>query len=130
MKTYGTSSRACTSRVRVQVRRIGSSRIDLRTDADAPGWLVLSELDFPGWVATVDNRPLPIHRANAIFRAVCVPAGQHTVRFAFHPWRMVADAWRLRRQGGGEYPDASAAAPTGEPRLAAGQHAGQRRAQQ
>ncbi|HEX7814196.1 hypothetical protein [Dyella sp.] len=59
-----------------------------------PGWLVLSELDFPGWSAEANGTPLPIHRANGMFRAVCVPAGEQTVNFRFHPWEMVATAWR------------------------------------
>ena len=58
------------------------------------GWLVLGELDFPGWRADVSDVELPIHRANGMFRAVCVPAGEQVVRFSFHPWAMVAAAWQ------------------------------------
>jgi uncharacterized membrane protein YfhO len=68
----------------------------LHTQSAAAGWLVLSELDFPGWVADADGVNLPIHRANGMFRAVCVPAGDHTVHFVFHPWTMVAQVWRQR----------------------------------
>jgi hypothetical protein len=45
-------------------------------------------------VADADGAPLPIHCVNDMFRAVCVPAGNHTLRFVFHPWMMVADVWR------------------------------------
>jgi hypothetical protein len=72
------------------------TQFSLHTQSAAAGWLVLSELDFPGWVADADGVDLPIHRANGMFRAVCVPAGHHTVRFAFHPWTMVAQVWRQR----------------------------------
>lgn len=67
------------------------------TASDADGWLVVSELDYPGWVAQVDGTSLPVHRANGIFRAVCVPAGRHEVSFRFYPWRMVAYAWTQGR---------------------------------
>ncbi|QWT19789.1 YfhO family protein [Bacillus sp. NP157] len=73
------------------------TRIELRTRAASPGWIVAGELDHPGWMADVDGEPLPIHRANGMFRAVCVPAGEHTLTFRFSPWRMVASAWREAR---------------------------------
>ena len=67
---------------------------ELRTRADTAGWLVLADQDFPGWRASVDGATLPIHRANGLFRAVCVPAGEHTVRFDFHPWQMFSAVWQ------------------------------------
>lgn len=86
----------CSGRLHIDESRGVPSRITVHTTSAAAGWLVLSELDFPGWVADVDGMNLPIHRANGMFRAVCVPAGSHTIRFVFHPWTMVADVWRQR----------------------------------
>lgn len=66
----------------------------------AAGWLTMSELDFPGWVARIDGVEIPSLRANGMFRAICIPQGRHRVQFEFHPWRMVTavlsepDAWR------------------------------------
>lgn len=84
----------CTGRIEVDDIHAQPSRIDLQTHAHAPGWLVLGDPDFPGWQTELDGRELAIHRANGMFRAVCVPAGQHHLRFTFHPWRMVAEVWR------------------------------------
>lgn len=87
----------CTGRLQLLQASATPTRLSVKTQSEAtPGWLVLSELDFPGWRASVDGADLPIHRANGMFRAVCVPAGEHVVEFRFHPWRMVADAWRQR----------------------------------
>lgn len=58
-------------------------RIVLRVQAPGPRPLVLSDTHYPGWQATVDGSPVPVHRANYLFRMVCVPAGAHTVEFRF-----------------------------------------------
>lgn len=86
----------CKSKVIVGHAEARPSRLDLDVHADDAGWLVLSELDLPGWSAQLDGGPLEIHRANGMFRAVCVPAGTHHLQFAFHPWDMVLDVWRHR----------------------------------
>jgi hypothetical protein len=58
-------------------------RIAVRAAADS--LLVLSDSWFPGWVATVDGAEVPIERANILFRAVLVPAGEHVVEFRYQP---------------------------------------------
>ena len=59
----------------------------VRAEADAPdgGWLVLADVWYPWWRATVDGAPVEILRANGMFRAVFVPPGRHRVDFSFHP---------------------------------------------
>jgi len=51
----------------------------------ANGLLMLSELDYPGWRATVDGQPAPILRADVILRAVPLTAGTHRVEMVFDP---------------------------------------------
>ena len=51
----------------------------------APGLLVLSEVWDPGWQATVDGVPTEIMRANGIFMAAPLDAGEHTVVFRYLP---------------------------------------------
>lgn len=84
---------------RTAVTSIGDTptRIALRTFTTSPGWIVAGELDYPGWAAELDGTPLPIHRANGMFRAVCVPSGDHRLSFVFRPWDMVAYAWQRRK---------------------------------
>jgi hypothetical protein len=49
------------------------------------GWLVLSDLWYPGWKARVDDNPVPLYRGNYLFKAVEVPAGEHLVEFQYRP---------------------------------------------
>jgi hypothetical protein len=62
-----------------------ASEVSVRVRARRPGLLVLHDTYFPGWRAYVDRDETRIHPANGAFRAVRVPAGEHTVRFAYEP---------------------------------------------
>jgi hypothetical protein len=51
----------------------------------SPGVLVLADSYYPGWKAYVDDKEVPIHRANLLFRAVTLSAGDHAVTFRYEP---------------------------------------------
>ena len=75
------------------------SEVLLWARAEQPAWLILHDLYHPAWTATVDNEPVPILRANRLFRAVALEPGEHSIRFAFEPlrWRSLkAAAERVR----------------------------------
>ena len=47
---------------------------------------IFSEVYYPdGWTATVDGTPLDLFRANWIFRAANLPAGEHDIVMRFEP---------------------------------------------
>jgi hypothetical protein len=64
-------------------------RVVARADAARAGLLVLTDVHFPGWKATVDGRPATIERVDYLLRGVKIPAGVHTVEFRYEPasWR-------------------------------------------
>jgi hypothetical protein len=68
----------------------GLNEIQLHVETPADAYLVLSEVWYPGWRATVDGVPAPVLRANYAFRAVRLEPGQHQVRLTFAPrsWRI------------------------------------------
>jgi hypothetical protein len=70
---------------RAEVTRYEPNRIDVRTEADAPSILVLSENHYPGWRAYLDGRSVGVLRADYGLRGVAVPAGEHEVRFVYRP---------------------------------------------
>jgi hypothetical protein len=71
--------------------RYGNAEIVVEVNSPTGGMLVLNDVWHPWWRATIDGADAEIMRANAIFRAVPVSPGNHTVRFTFEPLR---GAWR------------------------------------
>ena len=63
----------------------GDNQVSVSVDAARAGVLVLHDIAYPGWTATVDGHPAPVLRVNLLFRGVEVGQGRHTVTFAFHP---------------------------------------------
>jgi hypothetical protein len=70
---------------RVEWRERTSDRITLGVTAAKNALLVLGDTYDPGWTAEEDGRAVPLYRADVAFRAVYVPAGQHTITFRFRP---------------------------------------------
>jgi hypothetical protein len=60
-------------------------RIVIDVTASQPGYLVLTDAYYPGWLATVDDQPVEVERADIMFRAVKIPAGQHRVELRYQP---------------------------------------------
>ena len=69
----------------VEVTQYEPLRVVIEAETNQPGFLVLSDLYYPGWEATVDGEPVPIYEANASVRAVPLDEGMHTVEFGFRP---------------------------------------------
>jgi hypothetical protein len=57
----------------------------IEVEASGDGLLALSQIDYPGWQATLDGSPTKIYRTNGIFQGVFVPSGQHQVVLTFAP---------------------------------------------
>jgi hypothetical protein len=60
-------------------------RITLDVNATEPALLLLNDRYEANWKVTVDGQPASLLRCNFIMRGVQVPAGKHTVEFAFRP---------------------------------------------
>jgi hypothetical protein len=57
--------------------------VDVETSHD--GFLVLSEISYPGWKAYLDGRETDIYRADYNLRGLFVPTGRHTMEMRFEP---------------------------------------------
>jgi len=71
---------------RARVTSHGRHEVVVEVEAAARGWLVLTDVFYPGWSARLDRRRVELHAANHAFRAVAVPAGRHEVRFSYTCW--------------------------------------------
>jgi hypothetical protein len=58
-------------------------RLVIETDASGPSVLVVSEINYPGWVATVDGQRTNIYAANYLLRGLLLPAGAHRVEMRY-----------------------------------------------
>jgi hypothetical protein len=60
-------------------------RVVVEASADRPAAVVLTDLHFPGWKATVDGEPADVHRVDYLLRGVAIPAGRHRVELSYEP---------------------------------------------
>jgi len=66
------------------IERYAPEEVRVRVETPQPAVLILLDAFDQGWTATLENGlELPIMRANALVRAVVVPAGLHTVTFRY-----------------------------------------------
>jgi Bacterial membrane protein YfhO len=66
--------------------------VSLQVSQPSESWLILRDTFFPGWTCRIDGRPVQINRADYLFRAVSVPAGEHHVDFTYNPVSFQAGA--------------------------------------
>ncbi|MFH1630250.1 MAG: YfhO family protein [Pseudomonadota bacterium] len=68
------------------VLKYASESISLKTSANQAGYLVLSEIFYPGWQATVDGKRVRVLRGNYLFRVIPLDKGEHEVHLYFVSW--------------------------------------------
>jgi hypothetical protein len=102
------------------IERYAPEEVRVHVESPQPAVLILLDSFDKGWTATLESGVvLPILRANALVRAVAVPAGTHLVTFSYKTpllkagaWASLAGVllctgilaharWRLRRTGNG-----------------------------
>lgn len=69
----------------VQAVNIQEQELEFKTEADQQALFVLADSFYPGWKAYIDGDETEILAANINQRAILLPAGSHTIRFAYRP---------------------------------------------
>lgn len=70
---------------RVEIVGRGPNHLDLHVVTPVEGYLFVSEMWMPDWVALVDGQEREVARADFTFRAVHLQAGEHTVHMVYRP---------------------------------------------
>lgn len=58
-------------------------------DMQRAGFVVVTDASWRGWQAFVDGKRVPLHRANAAFLGIRIPAGRHAVWLRYWPQSFV-----------------------------------------
>ncbi|MGH7151831.1 MAG: YfhO family protein, partial [Planctomycetota bacterium] len=69
----------------VRLHAVTAERLEVAIRGTGGGYLVTSEVFYPGWTATLDGKPVAVERANYAWRAVALPPGNHEVVFLYRP---------------------------------------------
>ena len=67
-------------------------RVVVKATLHSPGFLVITDSHYPGWRAFVDGKENPILRADYMFRAVRLDAGEHVVELRYEPLSLTIGA--------------------------------------
>lgn len=70
---------------KAQLTHYAPNELHYQVESEQGGVLVLPEVYYPGWTATIDGNEVALGRVDYVLRALRVPAGKHEVVLAFHP---------------------------------------------
>lgn len=69
----------------IEIRNEKSDEIILIVKSSHPGWLYQADVWYPGWHAWVNDELTEIKKANYLFRATYLPAGESDIRILYRP---------------------------------------------
>lgn len=70
-----------------EIKTYTDREVIIEVSADVDALLVLADLDYPGWRATVNGEPADILTVDGVFRGVLLGPGTHRVRMTYAlPW--------------------------------------------
>jgi hypothetical protein len=70
----------------IKILKYQNESIRLSVSTSKPGYLILSEIHYPGWGATVDGKKVKVLRGNYIFRVIPLGEGEHEIFLYFVSW--------------------------------------------
>ena len=77
---------------KIRIAQIANTRIDLESSSQTPSFLVMSDIYYPGWKASVNGVDTHIFQTDYILRGILLPAGRNNIRVEFRPWTVYAGA--------------------------------------
>jgi Bacterial membrane protein YfhO len=65
--------------------KLNDTHVQVKSNAQSPAFLVLSDVYYPGWQAKIDGKKTHIFQTNYVLRGVSLPVGTHVIDFEFKP---------------------------------------------
>jgi hypothetical protein len=70
----------------IRMTKFDNDAIEYEANCNGPQFAVFSEIYYPkGWNAYLDGKKTDYYNVNYVLRGMPVPAGKHTIKFAFEP---------------------------------------------
>lgn len=79
--------------VEIEVEELSPERLRVHLGPHPDGFLVLSEIFYPGWDARIDGRDVPVVRADSILRSIPLRQGARVVELVYDPASLRVGAW-------------------------------------
>jgi hypothetical protein len=76
----------------VRFRSYEPNHMAMDVVAQKPGLLVLSEMFYPGWHASVNGKPVEIYKVDGALRGIPVPRGANKIELDYAPFSIYAGA--------------------------------------
>jgi hypothetical protein len=78
----------------VKITHYSPDRIEIETEIAEPGWLVLSEIWYPGWQATVNGAVQPVEKVNGLLRGLSLSQpGPYQITLEYRPSSVIWGNW-------------------------------------
>lgn len=70
---------------RLDWAREGPNGLRVRAQSPQPTFVAIAEAFDPGWSATLDGQPWPLHRVDGLIMGAALPPGAHELRLSYLP---------------------------------------------
>jgi len=70
--------------------QLSPNDVQIEAHLDSVGFLVVSNLDYPGWEALVDGTPARIYNGNSVMQAIPLPEGSHKITLQYRSTTLMA----------------------------------------
>jgi hypothetical protein len=78
---------------KIMARAMSANRIEASVESAGPAMVVISQTYYHLWNAFVDEKPVPLFRANLAFQALEVPAGAHRVKLVYRDYNLTLGSY-------------------------------------
>lgn len=69
----------------IELTNYEPDKLKFKIQSQNGGFVVFSDIYYPGWIAEIEGKQVPIYQTDYILRGIYVPAGIHFIQFEFHP---------------------------------------------